>query len=230
MEDQGKILIGIFSGLIGIGVVIGLSILGFKKREKNKKDEVWYKFQKDALFKSTLYEAKNQLDGMWVTVGELKTDLDEGSEQLNKISKTVNKLLVKNAERDALEAKQQEEAKRLHFEALVRKLHEILDPQVNTLKQELDQIGKFLEEHEKLIDHSNRVFISTANTFKILQKMKKEDKEIEDETDPDVKDAMISAQLEELRDLRNGLVGDCNNDELNKPSNVLIPNTHGQEI
>ncbi len=98
MEDQATILIGVFSGFIGIGVVIGLSILGWKKREKNKKNEEWYKWQEDTLFKSKLYEAKNQLDEMWLAVDELKIDLDERREQVNEISKTVNRLVVKDAQ------------------------------------------------------------------------------------------------------------------------------------
>ena len=124
MEDQAKILIGIFSGLMGIGVVIGLSILGLRKREKNRRNEKdrkdkedarWYKCQKEnTLFKGKLLEANEQLDVIWVTVGEIST--------------TVNRLVSKDAERDELgekEIEEAEEAKRLHFEALKKKILEI---------------------------------------------------------------------------------------------------------
>ena len=230
MEDQTKILIGVFSGLTGVVVVIGLSILGWRKKEKNKKDEVWNKWQKDTLFKGKVLEVKEQVD-------ELKASIDETSE-------IVSKLVIKDAERDALEAEEAEETERLKDErnkAELEMLQEMYNksvlPQVAEIKKEhaeirqgLNEVNNALEAYDKLVTQGVKDLQGAGEGFKALRRMKKEDKEIEDETDPDVRDAMVSAQLEELRELRGKLVGNSDDDELNKPGSFLIPNTHGQEI
>ena len=233
MEDQGKILIGIFSGLMGIGVVIGLSILGLRKKEKNRKDEVWNEWQKDTLFNDKVLEMKEQVDN--------------AAKQVNEISKQVDKLKISGERQDKILTRlvaKEEEAKRLkdegnkeERETLQKMYNESVLPQIAKMTKQIAKIEEGhketradLEAYDKLVTQGVKDLQGAGEAFKVLRRMKEEDKEIEDETDPDVKDAMISAQLEELRDLRNGLVGDCNNDELNKPSNVLIPNTPGQEI
>ena len=230
MEDQTKILIGVFSGLTGVVVVIGLSILGWRKKEKTTKDEVWNKWQKDTLFKGKVLEVKEQVD-------ELKASIDETSE-------IVSKLVIKDAERDALEAEEAEETERLKDErnkAELEMLQEMYNksvlPQVAEIKKEhaeirqgLNEVNNALEAYDKLVTQGVKDLQGAGEGFKALRRMKKEDKEIEDETDPDVRDAMVSAQLEELRELRGKLVGNSDDDELNKPGSFLIPNTHGQEI
>ena len=105
MEDQGKILIGIFSGLMGIGVVIGLSILGLRKKEKNRKDEVWNEWQKDTLFNDKVLEMKEQVDN--------------AAKQVNEISKQVDKLKISGERQDKILTRlvaKEEEAKRLKDE------------------------------------------------------------------------------------------------------------------
>ena len=175
--------------------------------------------QKDTLFKGKLYEAKNQLD---------------------EISGQVNELKVKSDAREEREKKQAEEAKRLkdernkaEREMLQEMYNESVLPKVAKMKEQIAKIEEGhketranLEAYDKLVTQGVKDLQGAGEGFKALRRMKEEDKEIENETDPDVRDAIISAQLEELRELRNGLVGDDNDDELNKPCSVLIPNTN----
>ena len=112
MEYQTKILISVFSGFIGIGVVIGLSILGWKKKEKNKRNEVWNEWQKKTLLKDKVREINGQLNGMCVTfdeiskqVNELKADSNKRDFRDQKRNEILNRLVAKDAERDELEAK-----------------------------------------------------------------------------------------------------------------------------
>ena len=178
MEDQAKILIGIFSGLMGIGVVIGLSILGLRKKEKNRKDEVWNEWQKDTLFKGKVLEVKEQVD-------ELKASIDETSE-------IVSKLVIKDAERDALEAEEAEETERLKDErnkAELEMLQEMYNksvlPQVAEIKKEhaeirqgLNEVNNALEAYDKLVTQGVKDLQGAGEAFKVLRRMKEEDKEI----------------------------------------------------
>ena len=212
--------------------MIGLSILGLRKREKNRKDEVWNEWQKDTLFNDKVLEVKEQVD--------------KAAKQVNEISKQVGELKAHGEKQDAIFNKQDkileelvqdkkqkaEEAKRLHFEALVRKLNEILDEKLNPriaemkndiaeIREEQKEIKKLIEEYDKLVTQGVKDLQGAGEGFKALRRMKEEDKEIEDETDPDVRDAMVSAQLEELRELRNKLVGDVNDNKLQNTSKDL---------
>ena len=225
MEDQAKILIGVFSGLIGFGVVIGLSILGLRKREKNRKDEVWNEWQKDTLFNDKVLEVKEQVDKAAKQVKEISKQVGELKACEKRQDEILTRLVAEDAKRDEMKAKQVEEAKRLHFEALVRKLNEILDPRLDAAEKKIDKLNEDLQAYDKLVTQGVKDLQGAGEGFKALRRMKEEDKEIEDETDPDVRDAMVSAQLEELRELRNKLVGD-GDDEFDKPGSVLIPNTN----
>ena len=49
---------------------------------------------------------------------------------LNETSKTVNKLVGKDAQRDALETTQQEKAERLNAKELMKKIDKIIDLQI----------------------------------------------------------------------------------------------------
>ena len=214
MEDQRKILIGVFGGLIGVGVIIGLSILRWRKKEKNRRDKEdarWRKFQKDnTLFKSKVLGVKEQLDGIWVTVGELETSNDKRDLRDQEHDKILNELQADLNERK----EEAEEAERFETEALEKILHELIAP----MHKKLDENDKKLDRNDKRIDklnedlklldqnvtQANKDFQFAGKAFKALREMNKEDKK--NENDPEVKRAIILAQLEELRGLRNELV------------------------
>ena len=201
--------------------MIGLSILGLRKREKNRKDEVWNEWQKDTLFNDKVLEVKEQVDKAAKQVNEISKQVGELKACEKRQDEILTRLVAEDAKRDEMKAKQVEEAKRLHFEALVRKLNEILDPRLDAAEKKIDKLNEDLQAYDKLVTQGVKDLQGAGEGFKALRRMKEEDKEIEDETDPDVRDAMVSAQLEELRELRNKLVGDVNDNKLQNTSKDL---------
>jgi hypothetical protein len=233
MEDQAKILIGVFSGFIGIGVMIGLSILGWRKINN--------KIQK--IKKNKRIETGNVLKE--IVIQEMQKKILQIGGDLNEMSLTVNELKNASDEEKRLKKEREEEATRLHIEALVKKLNEIMDPQIAVMHKKLDVVEKrhkdtraALEAYEKLVTQGVKDLQGAGEGFKVLRRMKKEDKEIENETDPDVRDAMIAQQAETLKALRENLINDnvvsgnyLDDDGVNDgldgslPGCVLIPNT-----
>ena len=225
MEDQTKILISVFSGLLGFGVIIGLSILGLRKKEKNKKDKIWNEFQKNTLLKDKVREINKQLDGMRVTVNEISEQVDGLKAHGERQDEILNELKTDLDERGEKEKKEIEEAKRLETELLKKELQQMYDesvlPKVAEMHAKLDKMTKDNEKIKQIIAVAQLIALECRATNATASKawdclsrnestsnivtgfLDSDDDEITNDDDLKILQAIISVEDENLQDLKN---------------------------
>jgi hypothetical protein len=114
----------------------------------------------------------------------------------------------------------------------VKKEHEERKKEQQEIKARQQENWALLAQWENNVKKGLQIAGSTNNAWDLLNQIKQDDEEIENEEDLNVQQAMIVVQLEELEGMKEELVGSNKDEEENDvgPSTFFTPNQQDIEI